>query len=60
VLYAYMVAGQHDEGLQIRVGDRFMTRYSSRQAYDTVDPVGGEVTLFYDPSNPAECALVTA
>jgi membrane protein implicated in regulation of membrane protease activity len=59
VLYEYMVAGQRYEGQQIRAGDKFMTSYSSRQAYDTVDlyPVGSEVTVFYDPSNPAESAL---
>ena len=62
VLYEYMVGGQRFEGLQIRAGDKFMSTYNSRQAYDTVDlyPVGSEVTVFYDPQNPAECALVTS
>jgi len=59
VLYEYQVAGQRYEGQQIRAGDKFMTSYTSRQAYDTVDlyPVGSEVTVYYDPQNPTESAL---
>lgn len=59
VLYEYLVAGQRYEGQQIRAGDKFMTTYTSRQAYDTVDlyPVGSEVTVYYDPANPSESAL---
>lgn len=59
VLYEYEVHGQMYQSVQIQAGDRFMRSGSSRDAYETVDkyPVGATVTVYYDPSNPAEAAL---
>lgn len=41
------------------VGDRLISIRGSRDAYDIVEryPVGADVTVFYDPANPAEASL---
>lgn len=59
VLYEYEVHGQAYQSVQIQAGDRFIRSGGSRNAYETVDryPVGAVVTVYYDPSNPAEAAL---
>lgn len=59
VLYEYEVHGQIYQSVQIQAGDRFIRSATSRDAYETVDryPVGATVTVYYDPSNPAEAAL---
>ena len=59
VLYEYEVHGQMYQSVQIQAGDRFIRSGTSRDAYETVDkyPVGAMVTVYYDPSNPAEAAL---
>lgn len=59
VLYEYELHGRAYQNTQIKVGDRFLSIRGSREAYDIVDryPVGASVTVFYDPTNPAESAL---
>lgn len=59
VLYEYEVNGRAYQGTQIRAGDKFMRSGSSRDAYETIDryPEGRQVTVYYDPANPAEAAL---
>ncbi|MEJ5223897.1 MAG: DUF3592 domain-containing protein [Anaerolineales bacterium] len=59
ILYEYEVHGRTYQNTQIKVGDRFISARTSREAYDLVDryPVGADVTVFYDPANPDESAL---
>ncbi len=59
VLYEYEVHGQTYQNTQIKVGDRLFSIRGSRDAYDIVEryPIGADVTVFYDPANPAEAAL---
>ncbi len=59
ILYEYEVRGRTYQNAQIKVGDRFINTRTSREAYNLVDryPAGMDVTVFYDPSNPAESAL---
>ncbi len=59
VVYEYYVGSARYENDQVRAGDRFMSSYSGREAYDVVDryAVDSTVTVFYNPANPAESAL---
>ena len=59
VIYTYEVRGRLYQCDQIRAGDKFWTVSSSQTAYQTIDryPEGLDVTVYYNPSNPAEATL---
>jgi len=62
VYYEYEVGGVSYQGDRIRAGDiymRFSRRGGQEDAYKVVDryPEGAEVTVYYNPENPAESAL---
>ena len=59
IVYEFTVNSQTYQGQQIQAGEQFWASRTSEAAYDLVDqyPVGSEVTIFYDPVNPANCAL---
>ena len=59
VIYTYQVGAVEYQNDQIRAGDRFWSTRSSQDAYQTIDryPEGMQVTVFYNPANPAESAL---
>lgn len=59
VVYQYEVNGKTYQSQTIRVGDKFLKVNLSSRAQSTVDkyPIGAKVTVYYDPNNPAECAL---
>ena len=58
IRYSYQVAGQYYEGNKIGFG--FQQSYSSQakaQAALSRFPPSGEVSVYYDPQNPAEAVL---
>jgi hypothetical protein len=59
VVYQYTVGGIDYQGNQVRAGDTHYASYTTKQTYDIVDryPVGAEVTVYYDPTNPVISAL---
>ncbi|MBL8094665.1 MAG: DUF3592 domain-containing protein [Anaerolineales bacterium] len=59
VVYQYQVNGQPFQGNVVRAGSQFFTVQGSREPYVIVDryPVGAQVVVYYNPANPAECAL---
>jgi hypothetical protein len=59
VVYQYTVNRQLYQSQNIRAGDKFLKLNASWKAQETVDkyPIGKDVTVYYDPNNPAECAL---
>ena len=62
VLFAYQVDGQVFQGHRVRVGDelgraRVAGAHSSASATVTRYRAGTSVTVFYDPTNPANSAL---
>jgi hypothetical protein len=59
VVYQYQVNGKSYQSQTIRVGDKFLKVNISSKAQETVNkyPIGAKVTVYYDPNNPAECAL---
>jgi hypothetical protein len=59
VIYTYEVRGQLYQCDQIRAGDKFWSVSSSQTAYETIDryPEGLDVTVYYNPANPAEATL---
>lgn len=59
VIYTYEVRGKLYQCDQIRAGDRFWSVSSSQTAYQTIDqyPEGLDVTVYYNPENPAEATL---
>lgn len=59
VLYEFGVGGQNYQSEKIRPGDGYLTSYPSGNAYEIVDkyPVGTAVEVYYNPENPADCAL---
>lgn len=59
VWYEFEVGGQTYQSGKIRPGDGVLTTYPSGDAYDIVDryPVGSAVVVYYNPLNPADCAL---
>ena len=59
VIYEYEVMGRRYENDQIKAGDKFLRVGGSRDAYQTIDryPEGMDVTVYYNPANPAESAL---
>ncbi|HCK67113.1 MAG TPA: hypothetical protein DHW49_12690 [Anaerolineae bacterium] len=59
IVYQYEVNGKTYQSQTVRVGDKFLKVNIPSQAQKTVDkyPIGAKVTVYYDPNNPAECAL---
>lgn len=59
IVYQYEVNGKTYQSQSIRAGDKYLKVNVSWQAQETVDkyPIGKQVTVYYDPNNPAECAL---
>jgi len=59
IIYQYSVGAQNYQSDQFRAGDNVFRVTGSGDAYNIVDryPVGTQVVVFYNPSNPAEAAL---
>jgi hypothetical protein len=59
IQYEYQVGGRPYQSDQIHSGDKIFESISKEETYDLVDryPVGREVTVYYNPNNPAEAAL---
>lgn len=59
IVYQFEVNGKTIQSQNIRAGDKYLKVNVSWQAQETVDkyPIGKQVTVYYDPNNPAECAL---
>jgi hypothetical protein len=59
IIYEYQVGGRQYQCDQIHPGDKFFEMASKEETYDLVDryPVGRDVTVYYNPDNPAEAAL---
>jgi hypothetical protein len=59
IVYQYQVHGQTYQSQNLRVGDKFLRVNTSWSAQETVDkyPIGKQVTVYYDPNNPKDCAL---
>lgn len=59
VVYQYQVDGTSFVGTSIRAGDRYFSVRFAGEARKTVEryPAGAQVTVFYNPANPAESAL---
>ncbi|MBI5825209.1 MAG: DUF3592 domain-containing protein [Chloroflexi bacterium] len=59
VVYTYSVHGKSYQSQRIKAGEQFLNVRISGQAQATVNryPIGTTVTVYYNPSNPAECAL---
>jgi hypothetical protein len=59
VVYMYQVNGQQYQSQRIKAGEQFLNVRLSGQAEATVQkyPIGSMVTVYYNPSNPAESVL---
>jgi hypothetical protein len=59
VIYEYEVRGRKYQNDQIKAGDKYWASGTSQEAYQTIDryPVGMDVTVYYNPDNPAEASL---
>ena len=59
IVYQYEVNGKMYQSQNLRAGDEFLKVNIPSQAQKTVDkyPIGKQVTVYYDPNNPAESAL---
>jgi hypothetical protein len=59
VVYQYAVNGQSHQSQTIKVGEQFLNVRVIGQAQATVAryPIGANVTVYYNPANPAESAL---
>jgi hypothetical protein len=59
VVYQYAVNGQNYQSQTIKAGEQFLNVRVFGQAQATVAryPIGANVTVYYDPANPAESAL---
>jgi Protein of unknown function (DUF3592) len=59
IQYEYQVGGRQYQCDQIHSGDKIFESISKEETYDLVDryPVGRDVTVYYNPENPAEAAL---
>ncbi len=58
-IYTYEVNGQSYQGQTIKAGDQYMSVRFSGDAINTMGryPVGKKVSVYYNPTNPAESAL---
>jgi hypothetical protein len=59
VVYQYEVNGKTYQSQTVKAGEQFMNVRILGQAQETADryPVGANVTVYYNPANPAESAL---
>ena len=59
VVYQYAVNGRTYQNQTIKAGEQFMNVRIMGQAQATVAryPIGANVTVYYNPANPAESAL---
>jgi hypothetical protein len=59
VVYLYQVNGQQYQSQRIKAGEQFLNVRLSGQAEATVQKyqIGSTVTVYYNPSNPAESVL---
>lgn len=59
VVYQYEVNGKTHQGQTIKAGEQFMNVRILGQANATAAryPIGANVTVYYNPANPAESAL---
>jgi hypothetical protein len=59
IVYSYVVNGQSYQSQRVKAGEQFLNVRVAGQAQATVAryPIGASVTVYYDPSNPAESAL---
>ena len=59
VVYQYEVHGQAYQGNIIKAGSNYFRVQGSREPYTITDryPVGAQVMVYYNPANPADCAL---
>lgn len=59
VVYQYEVSGQRYQSQRIKAGEQFINVRIAGQAEATVQkyPIGLTVTVYYNPSNPAEAVL---
>ena len=59
VVYQYQVNGTPYQSQRIKAGEQFMSIRVTGQAQATAAryPVGAKVTVYYNPSNPAESVL---
>ena len=59
VIYEYEGGGRVYQSDQIRAGDKFLSVITSQDVYRTIDryPEGLEVSVYYNPENPAEATL---
>ena len=59
VVYQYEVNGKTYQSQNIKAGERFLNVRVMGQAQATVAryPIGANVTVYYNPANPAESAL---
>ena len=59
IVYVYAVNGQSYQSQRIKAGEQFLNVRVTGQAQATVNryPIGAAVTVYYNPTNPSECAL---
>ncbi len=59
VSYSYTVKGKSYQGETIRAGEQFFNVRWTGKASEVTDryPVGGDVTVYYNPEKPEEAAL---
>jgi hypothetical protein len=59
VVYQYAVNGRNYQGQRIKAGEQFLSIRVAGEAQATASryPAGSTVTVYYNPSNPAESAL---
>jgi hypothetical protein len=59
IVYEYQLSGRTYQFDQVHSGDEFFAQATREETYDLVDryPVGREVTVYYNPDNPADAAL---
>jgi hypothetical protein len=59
IVYQYTVNGQTYQSQTLKAGEQFFNVNVSWQAQETVNKyaIGKQVTVYYDPNNPAESAL---
>jgi hypothetical protein len=59
VVYQYEVNGRGYQGQTIKAGEQYLNIRVAGQAQATVAryPIGATVTVYYNPTNPAESAL---
>lgn len=59
IVYQFQVNGQTYQSQTVKAGEQFLNINVSGQAQATVNKylIGKQVTVYYDPNDPAQCAL---